>query len=238
MATKLGALYYPKETDGKEIPFDTLFIPYIYREIYIEGLYVDILNGKKDLTILDVGANIGVVTQYMRPFAKVIHAIEPCSEHFAALRENKDYNGWDNVVLHNMALADTDGEMEMSKNTGNRTMNSLMTKEQALEKKQDYCVQSTTNCKYEDTEKVKTMAFDTFMAENKIDHIDFCKFDVEGAEDLILRSEGFKKVVDKIDAIEVEFHFANWQELVKYMIELGFKARRYESSAIVILFFK
>jgi len=42
--------------------------------------------------------------------------------------------------------------------------------------------------------------------------------------------------MDKISAIEIEFHFQNWQELAKYMIELGFEARRYESSAIVVLF--
>ena len=58
----------------------------------------------------------------------------------------------------------------------------------------------------------------------------------EGAEDLILRSEGFKKVAEKIKAIEVEFHYPTWAQLVQYMTELGYQARRYESSAIIVLF--
>jgi hypothetical protein len=80
------------------------------------------------------------------------------------------------------------------------------------------------------------MQFDTFMEENKIMEVDFCKFDVEGMEDPILRSEGFQKIAHRIKAIEVEFHYNNWQELVNYIISLGFTARRYECSAVVVLF--
>ena len=208
----LKALFYP------DVPFDTLFIPYIFKEIYLEGVYVDIFNQKKDMTILDVGANIGVVTHYMRQFAKKIYAIEPSPEHFEALKKNKEFNKWDNVEIFNLAFADKNGKMNLNINPGNRTGNSLIL---------DYNKGSV---------EVETMRFDTFMEKNKIKEVDFCKFDVEGAEDMILRSEGFKKIAHKIKAIEVEFHFPNWQELVKYMLELGYTARRYESSAIIILF--
>lgn len=216
---KLGGIFYPtSDINGGDIPFDSLFIPYIFKEIYLEGIYVDIFNQKKDMVIIDVGANIGVVTQYMRQFAKKIYAIEPSPEHFEALKKNKEFNGWENVEIFNLALADKDGEMSLNTNPDNRTCNSLVL---------DY---------KKGSKKVKTMRFDTFLEKNKIDKVDFCKFDVEGAEDMILRSEGFRKVADKIKAIEVEFHFQNWQELVKYMLELGYTARRYESSAIVVLF--
>lgn len=208
----LKALFYP------DVPFDSLYIPYIYKEIYLDGLYIDIFNQKKDMTVLDVGANIGIVTQYMRPYSKVIHAIEPSSEHFKALKKNKEYNGWDNVEVHKIAIADRDGEMTLNKNTSNRTCHSLTL---------DY---------NQGGEKVETMRFDTFLKENKIDQVDFCKFDVEGAEDMILRSDGFVNVAEKFKAIEVEFHFPTWQELVKHMDKLGFAARRYDSSAIIVLF--
>jgi len=214
----LKALFYPAGTKEKPIDFDTLFIPYIFKEIYLEGVYVDIFNQKKDMVVLDIGANIGVVTHYMRQYAKKLYAIEPSPEHFEALKKNKEFNEWDNVEVFNFAIADRNGEMNLNFNTGNRTSNSLVL---------DYNQGST---------KVKTMRFDTFMEKNKIDVVDFCKFDVEGAEDMILRSDGFKKVAPQIKAIEVEFHFPNWQELVKYMIEMGYTARRYESSAVIILF--
>lgn len=215
MKKKLKALFYP------DVDFDSLFIPYIYKEIYFDGIYVDVLNQKKDMVIMDVGANIGIVTDHMRPYAKVIHAIEPSSEHFEALKKNKEFNGWDNVEIHKAAIADRDGEMDMNLNLGNRTCHSLV-----------------TDWKYKETEKVKTFRFDTFMKENKIKEVDFVKFDVEGAEDMILRSEGFINVAEKIKAIEVEFHFQTFPLLVEHMQKLGFQARRFDCSAVVILFFR
>src|SRR3990167_9633014 len=128
--TKLGALYYPKvDQAGNHIPFDSLYIPYIYKEIYFEGVYIDVLNQKKDMIIVDVGANIGVTVQHFRNYAKKLYAIEPSPEHFAALKKNKEFNNWNNVVLCNYALADRNGEMEFAQAPGNRTTNALIDKD-------------------------------------------------------------------------------------------------------------
>lgn len=208
----LKALFYP------DVPFESLFIPWIYKEIYFDGLYIDVLNQRKDMVIMDVGANIGVTVSHFQPHAKKLYAIEPSPEHFEALAKNKEFNKWENVELFNMAVADKDGEMTLSQNSSNRTCNSIVLK---------YGDPGIT---------VKTVAFDTFMEQNKIDVVDFCKFDVEGAEDLILRSEGFKKVCERVKAIEVEFHFPSWPQLVDYMISLGYTARRFNTSEIVVLF--
>lgn len=217
--TKLGGLFYPKvDQFGNDIPFDSLFIPYIYREIYFEGLYLDVLNQQKDMTIIDMGANIGVTVQHFQPHAKKIYAIEPSTEHFTALKKNKEFNNWDNVELFNEATSDHDGEMTLNTNAGNRTCNSIVL---------GYGSGS---------EKVKTHAIDTFFEKNKIEHVDFLKSDTEGAEDLIFRSEGFRKVAPKIDNIMIEFHYPTWTELVKYIMELGYEAKRYESSAVVVMF--
>jgi len=216
---KLGALFYPAEDPhGNPVKFDELFIPYIYKEIYLEGVYIDILNGRKDMVIVDVGSNIGITVQYFRDHAKKVYAIEPLSEHFAALKRNKEHNNWDNVEVFNVAIAGKDGEVTMYRAPGNRTTSSYVLTHQG------------------DGEQVKALAMDTFFEENKIDQVDFMKFDVEGADDDILRSEGFKKVCEKIKAIEVEFHFPSWPSLVEYMQSLGYTARRYESSAIIVLF--
>lgn len=218
--TKLGALFYPISYGNEQINWDNLFIPYIYKEIYLEGVYIDALNQKKDMVIVDVGANIGITVDHFRKYAKKVYAIEPSTEHFTALQKNKEFNHWDNVVLTKGALADEDGEMRLSHNTANRTCNSLVN---------DYGTEG---------EMVKTFAMDSYFKENNIDEVDFCKFDVEGADDMVLRSEGFRKVAPKIKSILVEFHHGTWPELVKYMISLGYQARRYESSAIIVLFFR
>jgi FkbM family methyltransferase len=217
----LGALFYPKGTEEKPIKFDELYIPYIYKEIYLEGIYVDLFNMQKDRVVMDVGANIGCTVQYFRDFSKKIYAIEPSPEHYEALVKNKEFNGWDNVETFNVAIADKDGEMMLNQNPSNRTCHSL-----TLDYKQGGTM-------------VKTVAFDTFFEQNKIEKIDFCKFDVEGMEKIILPSLSFEKIHKKINSIMVEFHLPDWKDLVKLMIEkYGFDARRYNSSAIVVLFVK
>jgi len=212
----LKALFFP------DVPFESLFIPYIYKEIYFEGVYIDIFNTKKDMVVIDVGANIGVVTQYMRDYAKKLIAIEPSTEHFEALKKNKEFNKWDNVTIVKAAIADKDGEMTLKLDPNNRTCHHLQ-----------WAGVSQTN---QQEEKVKTICFETLLKENNLDVVDFVKFDVEGAEELILMGESFAKVADKIKAIEVEFHFPSWPNIVNHMIKLGYKARRYDSSAIIVLF--
>ena len=222
---KQGALFYPKEDKfGKKIPFDSLFIPYVYKEIYLEVVYTDVFNEqpKESMVILDVGANIGIVTQYMKKWAKKLYAIEPASEHFAALKKNKEFNKWDNVEVFNIAIGAEDGEAELRLCEPNRTSHSI-----ALAK--------TSNKR---GEKVKTQTFATFFKENKIEKVDFCKFDVEGAEEQILFSNGFVSVADKIQAMEIEFHFKTFPRTVEHLLRLGFKSKRYSSSAVVILFYR
>lgn len=220
----LSALFYPKGTKDNPISFESLYIPYIYKEIYFEGVYTDVFNQKKDMVVIDIGSNIGVVTQYMRDFAKKVYAIEPSSEHFEALKKNKEFNGWDNVEVFNCAIAGQDGTVVMHKNPANRTCNSY----------------SLDYGDTKDDESVPGFAFDTFFDQNKItEPVDFIKFDVEGSEDDILRSAGFKKIAHLVKAIEVEFHFPSWPKLVEYMIkEFGFKFRRYDSSAVIVMFYR
>lgn len=224
--TELGGLFYPtKDQFGEDIPFDSLFIPYIYQEIFLEGVYLDVTNGRTDMTIIDVGANIGVTVDYFRRFAKKVYAIEPSPEHFTALSKNKEFNKWDNVELFQVAWADKDGEMEFHQSPNNRTTNQLV------------LGHDHNSSWYSDkTFKVKTQKIDTFFKENNIEKVDFMKFDPEGAEDLILRSDGFKLVADKIKAIEIEFHHPDWMNLVEYLRNMGYEARRYPSSAIIVLF--
>lgn len=216
--TNLEAIFYPTGTEEKPIPFDSLFLPYIWKEIYFDSVYTDIFNQKKDMVVIDVGANCGLVTKFMREYSSKLYAIEPDPNHFEALKKNKEFNKWDNVDLFEMALADTDGKMTLHTFESNQTCNSL------------------SNDYGQGGHEVKTMRFDTFFKENNIDEVDFVKFDVENYEDILLRSEGFINIASKIKAIEVEFHNSEWPKLVQHMISLGFNARRYESSAIIVLF--
>lgn len=221
----LSALFYPNGTPEKPIKFDELFIPYIYNEIYFDGVYLDIVNNiqhnVKDPVIVDVGANIGVVTQYLRQFGKV-YSVEPSTEHFEALKMNKEYNKWDNVELFNYAIAEQEGELTFHHNEDNLTCNSLV-----------------MGFKNEHADKVKTKGMMDFFKEAGITHVDFMKFDVEGAEDIILPSAQFAEAAKMIDCIEIAFHLQDYTKHFKTMRDLGFKnARRYNCSEILLCFTK
>jgi FkbM family methyltransferase len=177
---------------------------------------------KKDPVIVDVGSNIGITVQHFREHAAKVYAIEPSSEHFEALKKNKEFNNWDNVEIFNCAIADKDGEMELRLFGSNRTSHSLVFK------KQDG----------EETEMVPTKKLTTFFKENNITHVDFMKFDVEGAEELILPSDDFAEASKIIDNIEIEFHYQDFTKHVNHLIELGYQARRYSCSAVVVDFNK
>lgn len=217
----LKALYYPAN-----VPFDNLFIPAIYHEIYYDGIYMDIMNvldkTKINPIIVDVGANIGVTVQHFREHAKKVYAIEPGKDNFEALKANKENNGWDNVELFNFAISDKDGEADLRIMSQNTTSNSIVIPPKPGEV----------------VDHVKTQSFKTFFKENNITHVDFMKFDVEGAEELILPSADFEEASKIIDNIEIEFHFGDWQKHVNHLINLGYTARRYNCSAIVVDFAK
>jgi FkbM family methyltransferase len=222
MNTKLGGLFWPKID-----MWEKHFIPYIYKEIYLEGIYIDILRDRKDMVILDIGANIGCTVQYFRDYAKKVYAIEPSTEHFDALSKNREYNEWDNVEIFNLAMSGKDGEEYLSLNEANHTMHSLMPREGDS---------NAARAGWTSGERVKTQTFATFMKENNIDHIDFVKLDCEGVEDDILRHESFKEIAPKIKSMLIEMHHPNFPDLVKYMQELGYSAKRYPSSAVIVLF--
>jgi len=216
----LKALFY-----SGDVPFDHLFIPAIYHEIYYDSIYLDIMNvldkTKEDCVIVDVGANIGITVQHFREHAKRVLAVEPSTEHFEALSKNKEFNKWDNVDLVKCAISEKDGEATLNLHKNNRTSHSLA------------YARGTSG-----SEVVKTKTLMTLFKENNIDHVDFMKFDVEGAEEAILPSKDFAEASKIIDNVMIEFHFPNFPEHVNRLIKLGYSARRYPCSAVIVDFNK
>jgi len=224
----LSALFYPKGTEEKPIKFEELYIPYIYNEIYFDGVYLDVINSlkhsgkkKEDITILDIGANIGVISQYLREFGKV-YSVEPSTEHFEALKKNKEFNGWDDVEIFNYAIAHEEGEMSFHHNEDNLTCNSLV-----------------MGFAKEHEDKVKTKGMMDFFKDAGIKHVDFCKMDIEGGEELVIPSKQFAEACQHIDCIEIAFHLPDFTKHLKTMEKIGFKtARRYQCAEILFIFTK
>ncbi len=186
------------------------YFGHIMAEVYKDKIYAPFLENKKDLTILDIGANVGIVAHYFSQFAKKVFAIEPSAEHFACLSRMVSENKLGEIIIPiNKAIFIKSGKFPLFHNI-NRTMRSLHT---------------AVNDNSSPPELVDCLTLDQLFEEQKIDHVDVMKIDVEGSEAEILASEGFRKVADKIGLIIGEQH--SWmgrhpQQLIDSLESKGF----------------
>lgn len=186
-------------------PIDNIYLGHQIAEIYKEHVYAPYFIDKKDLTILDIGANVGMTSYYFSHFAKEVHSFEPAKEHQEVFKYMVDFNKLTNVILHPFALSNEDGEMTLF-HMPNKTMFSLKPAEVVLGQGQ---------------EKVTTMRLDTFLKSRKIEHVDFMKLDVEGAEPEIICGDGFQNVADRINIVFMELH--SWNGRNPNQIKEGLK---------------
>lgn len=171
--------------------FEANYIPEILEEIYKNKVYEPFLQGKSDLVMLDIGANVGLWSFYAYKYAKKLFCVEPSEEHFQCLALMLVSNEMVNAVPVKQAISNQNGKATFYHNN-NTTMFSLN--------------RAVSTGELKESEEVETITLDKFFKDNKIDHVDFMKIDVEGSEALIFGSEGFDKVKDKIDVIVGEFH--------------------------------
>ena len=207
----MKAIYLP------EVPFESLYVPHILKEIYIDKVFKHL---KPCDVIVDVGANIGLTAMYLRDFGKQVYALEPATIHFDTLLQNAYLNEWQNIIPRKLAISDKNGNARLSLNTENRTMNSLVWN--------NY-----------DGETVRCLTFAQFMTEERIETIDFCKLDVEGAEEAILMGEGFTGVCKSIKSLLVEFHFAHEAaRILDHMLKIGYDYEPVPADAMLYYFWR
>lgn len=196
--------------------FTNAYIPHILKEIYIDRVYDQFLQGKKDLTILDVGANIGLASNFFKDYAQKVYAFEPAVQHQECIKKLIEFNKIKNIIPVAYALAATTGTTKFFHNQNSTmfSMNSL------VNDKNDY-------------EEVKTITLEDFIKKNNIEKIDFMKLDVEGSEGEIITSDGFQNVADKIHTIVGEWH--TWSSMNQQMFantfrDMGFNFTWYKNT--------
>lgn len=172
-------------------PIEKNFIAHILKEIYFDGIYEPFLRGKKDLTILDIGGNIGLTSYYFSQFAKQVYTLEPSLEHFDVMNTMLSYNKIKNVMPINKALYIKEGTFDFGGPDNNNTMRSL---------------HSATWQDGKPRETVQATTLPVLFKEFNIEHVDFMKLDVEGSETEIVSSSSFKEVASKIDCMVIERH--------------------------------
>lgn len=164
-----------------------------YNEVFVDEIYGAIKDRKKKV-VVDVGALGGEFSIWVYPEADVIYAIEPENDAYNELEENiKDFP---KIKSFKVALGGKNGNSRLR-----------------IRERGGHQLDASGGQKV----VVKTLA--TFMNENKIDHIDVLKIDIENAEQEVFMADDFKKVAKKLDTIIGE-HFSGLGQLLE---DYGFK---------------
>ncbi|RMF24139.1 MAG: FkbM family methyltransferase [Cyanobacteria bacterium J083] len=132
---------------------------------------------KPGMVFVDVGAHIGEYTLLAAQtvsFAGEVHSFEPLPTIYPILQQNIALNSLTNVVLHQIAVSDYDGEIEfeVSSEPATSSIRKLAT---STDKRQFITVNS--------------LKLDTYWSDQSR-KIDLIKVDVEGAEKLVFHGSG------------------------------------------------
>lgn len=171
----------------------------VLNQINEDRFYDEIFDGEDDLTILDIGGNIGLFTLYAQDRAKAIYPVEPTPNHFHILKElTKDYP---NVHPLNLAANNEDTTIDFYINEENTTMNSLANK-------------------YGTKVEVQARTIRSIIDELGLEHVDFVKCDIEGSEMVALTDETVSAVKDIVDVWFIEVHATDpnksWENSLNY----------------------
>jgi FkbM family methyltransferase len=161
---------------------------YLYREVFAEREYWFATDNPRPV-ILDCGSNIGMAILFFKslyPDAEIV-AFEPAPWACAAIEETVRANGLQGVTLHNAALAEDDGTLELHhdpEHPGSAVM-SVYRDRMAGE-----------------TVRVPAVRLSRYVT----GPVDFLKLDVEGSELPVLRDLVKSGAIAKIGQMVIEFH--------------------------------
>lgn len=145
-------------------------VPILY-EVWTQKVYSQLSDLQPDAVIVDVGAHIGSFTIFAaRKYPEAtIYAFEPEPINFRTLSKNVAANGISNCILINKAVSDSEGIIKLVVGAPNSGTHSVFKREgNAVD--------------------VACTTIPNFMAEYRIEQIDFLKLDCEGCEPLIAKT--------------------------------------------------
>ena len=164
-------------------------------------------------TVIDVGANIGVLTLFFRNLVGnegMIYSFEPNPTAFSVLKKNINENNLTNVQIENTAVSNTNGKISFE-------MHSSITNSRIAKN-------------HEDGITVDCVSIDEYFIGNKMKKINFAKIDTEGYDLTVL--EGMTKIIQLNPDLKImiEYHTRLLQEagirpkdLLKFLRQQNFK---------------
>lgn len=147
--------------------------------------------------MIDVGANIGLSALTINaavPSASV-HAVEPVPSTFRFLRENLTSHAKGRVTPHQIAISGAEGMVEFHE-SGDSSASHIIAAGHIVG-------DAFRNA----SAKVRATTFDAFVAEQKLERVDFVKIDVEGFEIDVL--QGMTETISRFKPV-VCMEFNSW----------------------------
>ncbi len=178
------------------------------------------LNIKDGDNVIDVGANIGLMTLLLSKFVGkhgTVFAFEPHPENLEIFHKNIKINNIENIILENKAVSNHDGKAKL--------FDGWIKNEQSTAKL--FRVEGQPSSFIE----TSIVSLDTYFDKIKlIDKISFVKIDVEGVEFDVIK--GMQGILEKNPKIQLIIEFiprqiiasgANPKEMLDFLIFRGFK---------------
>lgn len=185
-------------------------------------------NLKKDMTVLDLGANIGFYSLLARSVVGPggnVYSFEPFPENISLLRQSIHENKFENMTLIEAAVSDKSGESFLYLSPDACSEHSMLDLDFDYNKNQS-----------QKKLKIQALNIDDYFVSFD-DKIDFIKMDIEGSEFRAL--DGMKKTLEQNQQISIMTEF--WpngfrkdgkapQDFLKRLVDLGFELFHIDSS--------
>jgi len=167
-------------------PFDCLFLN--FKQLFYDKIY-DNLSLDDVKTVIDVGANVGLFSNYIswKDQVKLIHAIEPVSKPFKELKEQFYYYNW--VKCHNLGIHYNTGKLKINVDYGSSIYSTFL----------------DTIGHDKPTEEVNIMPLPDFMNSVGLSEVDLVKVDIEGLEYEVFNTMNDKDIM-RVSKWIVEYH--------------------------------
>lgn len=173
-----------------QVRFDSIDrVRSLFKELFVEQPYY-FKTSNTEPKIIDCGSHIGVSIVFFKmlyPNAKII-GFEPNKYAYKLLEKTLDLNKLSDITIHNKALMNYDGEVDIFINQSNKRDVATSTIEERVTNGTKYTVQSTKLSHYIN------------------DTIDFIKIDIEGAELVVLEELEKKQKLKYIKQMTIEYH--------------------------------
>lgn len=196
-------------TGSKYFGTEDNIIPYLIKEIFEDGCYETGIESFD--TVLDLGANIGVATDFFRARANKVIAVEPDNENFRNLQLFAQNGRFENVFCEKYAVSILDNQL-VSLSKGHGATNRHVTWGNDFHHEI-----STADC--------PTITIASLLNKYELETVDLIKMDIEGSEVQVMTAPDFPDVTSRCSNWVIEIHNHEYQKLSELMRRLGFQNR-------------